>query len=278
MRSKHLALPVSRHSGEARISVFCLAIILFLHPPTAVAQRAMIVPPEIGKSISLTFEPALHSAGNFRSIEINSVGGSFHFVPKVPIARIPEDADEKLSRGLWDKVSGLRLDPSHFFFRGEYISDAQPHTLLFFVSEPVASDASPLFVIGFSYVGEPYKVLELDNLNLTAFQQAGDNTAIIIGKQSLSEVMGESGAERAGHPYATTYDPFSVFIVHVEGKANYSLAASRRYNEEHYVWAGPHSREDYAVFYNLPKHPKPFGAPASRVDELLGSGKTPSPK
>jgi hypothetical protein len=277
MTFRDFASRVRRHSGAARISVLCLSV-LCLNSLTASAERATIIPAEIGKSVSLSFQPEPHRAGSFHSIEINSVGRTLRFVPKVPIARIPEGADDSLSTGLWEKIPGLRLDPSRFFFRGEYISDGQPHTLLFFVSEAGGSDASPLLVIGFAYLGEPYKVLELDKLNLTSFQQANDNTALIIGKATLSQVMGGDGGNGSRVPYATTYDPFSVFVVHIDGPAYYSLAASRRYNEEHYAWAGAHSREDYAVLYNLPGHRKPFGAPASRINALLGSPKIPTPQ
>ncbi len=74
-------------------------------------------------------------------------------------------------------------------------------------------------------------------------------------------------------PYATTYDPFAVYIVQRMGDSVYSSDASRSYNLEHYVWAGPHSREDYAVVYNLPGHPKPFGTPASRLDTIMSKRK-----
>jgi hypothetical protein len=258
-------------------SAVALAIVLSLFVPTALAERASITVTNVGR-VTLEFRPAMHRAGNFGSIEIRSVAGAFHFVPKTPIARIPEDADERSSSGLWDKVSGLQLDTSRFFFRGDYISDGQPHTLLFFVSEGGASDAAPLLVVGFSYVGEPYKVLELDKFDITAFQRATDNTGLIIGKTTLSQVMGEPGAERAGRPYATTYDPYSVYVVHAEGTAYYSLGASRRYNQQHYVWAGSHSREDFAVFYNLPGHSRPFGAPATRVNDLLSIAKATKPQ
>jgi hypothetical protein len=251
--------------------------IFTLHPLAFASERAIITPPEIGKSITLTFQPDPHRAGNFDSIEINAIGKNFRFVPKVPIAHIPSDADDRSSTGLWDKIPGLKLDPSRDFFRGEYLSDNQPHTLLFFVSEP-GIEASPLLVIGFSYVGQPYKVLELDSLDVASFQQAGDDDALIVGKTTLSQVMAGDGGNGSKAPYATTYDPYSVFIAHMEGKAYYSLTASRRYNEDHYVWAGPHAREDYAVLYNLPKHPTPLGAPASRIEALLGSAKGRNPQ
>jgi hypothetical protein len=242
-----------------------------------IAQHASITVPNIGV-VSLDFKPAADDPGNFASFKVTSAGKSVEFTPKNPIANIPADRKEKLSRGLWENPTGLQLDPSRFFFRGEYTSDSQPHPLLFFISEGYASDAPPLFVVGFTYLGEPYKVLELEDFLLTAFQPGGDNTAFIIGKESLSQVMGGDGGNGSKAPYATTYDPYSVFVAHVEGKATYSLAESRRYNGEHYVWAGPHSREDYAVLYNLPKHPRPLGAPASRIDALLGSAKGPKPQ
>ena len=260
-----------------RIASQLLAILLMLPTPIALAQHVSITVPNIGR-VSLNFQPEPNSAGNYKSVKIQSAGKTVLFTPKNPIANIPVDRKEKLSRGLWEAPSGLRLDSSHFFFRGDYTSDSQPHTLLFFISEGYASEAPPLFVIGFTYMGEPYKVLELENCLLTGFQYANDNTAHIIGKRSLSQVMAGEYGSGPNIPYATTYDPFSVFIVRVEGEATYSLAATRLYNQQHYIWAGPHSREDYAVFYNLPKHPKPFGTPASRVDELFGSAKATSPK
>jgi hypothetical protein len=252
-----------------------LAIITIIDPSAIHAEHATIILPNIGK-VSLDFQPVPDSAENYKSIKIESAGKSIRFTPKNPIAYITVDQKEKLSRGLWGNPSGVRLDPSRLFFRGEFTSDSQPHTLLFFVSEGYASEASPLLVIGFSYLGEPYKVLELDSFDLIAFQQESDNTALILGKKSLSQVMGGDGGNGSQAPYATTYDPFAVYVLHVEGLAAYSLAASKRYNEEHYVWAGSHSREDYAVFYNLPKHSRPVGAPASKLEDLLGTAKVKS--
>jgi hypothetical protein len=251
-----------------------LAIALALAAPTAFAERATISVPNIGR-VSLDFKPAPEGARGFASIEISSTGHKVRFTPRTPTALIPSNREEILSSGLPSSVPGLSVDPSRLFFRGQFMSDSEPHTLLFFVSEGYASNASPLFVVGFTYTGEPFKVLELDRFDIIALQQASDNTALIIGKQSLSEVMGGDGGNGSKAPYATTYDPFSVYIARVEGTANYSLAASRSYNQQHYVWAGPHSREDYAVLYNLPGHPKPMGASASRIDALLGSAEAP---
>jgi hypothetical protein len=243
------------------------AIIVFLTLP-ALAQRATITIPETGKSIVLSFEPAPQTNNDFQSIHVKAEGKSFTFVTRNPIARIPDTPGERLQRGLWDKVSGLQLDPSRFFFRGEYTADSKPHTLLFFVSQP-GIEAAPLFVLGFSDDGTPYKVLERNALDLSHFKGDDQGNAVIIGKATMSQVMYGDGSNGSKTPYATTYDPFSVFIVHASSFAEYSLTESQSYNQQHHVWAGPESREDYAVIYNLPGHSKPFGAPASHIDTLL---------
>jgi hypothetical protein len=242
----------------------------------AFAEHTTISVPNIGR-VSLEFQPAPDSRG-FKSVEISSAGSKIRFSPKTPITRIPSNREESVSSGLPSSIPGLSVDPSHLFLRGQFISDSEPRTLLFFLGEEYASDAAPLLVIGFSYVGEPYKVLELSEFDMFAFRQVDDNTALIIGNQSLSQVMAGDGGNGSKAPYATMYDPFSVYVAHVEGTAQYSLSASKLYNQQHYVWAGPHSREDYAVFYNLPGHPRPMGAPASRIDALLGNARTQKSK
>ena len=247
-----------------------LLIASILHLQNAIAQRITLTLPETEKPVVLRFEPMPRDQRNFRSIYIDAEGRSFHFVPKAPIARIPDNREEKLQRGLWDKVAGLELHRSRYFFQGKYGVESNPHTLLFFVSEP-GIGASPLFVIGFSDDGAPYKVLEQNALDLYSFQSTGDGDAFIIGKATMSQVMAGDGSNGSKTPYATTYDPFSVFIVHSLSQAQYSLDASMKYNRAHYVWAGPHSREDYAVLFNVPGHPKIMGSPASKVQALLGS-------
>jgi hypothetical protein len=244
----------------------------------ALAEHTTIILPENGRSVSLDFQPVPHSPGNFRSIRIRSAEKIVTFTPKNPTAYIPIDQEEKISRGLWENPTGLELDHSRFFFRGEFTSGSSRRTLLFFISEGYASDAAPIFVVGFTNAGDPYKVLELAEYDPTAIRQASDGTAQIIGKSTLSEIVGGDGGNGSKAPYATTYDPFSVFIVRAEETAHYSFAASKHYNEQHYVWAGQHSREDYAVFYNIPEHRAPFGAPAAQISKLLGSSAVPNLK
>ena len=136
-----------------------LATLLALASPAAFAQHASISVPTVG-AVSLEFKPALADPRGFASIEISSAGHKVRFTPRTPIARIPSNREEILSSGLPSSVPGLSVDPSRLFFRGQFMSDSEPHTLLFFVSEGYASNASPLFVVGFTYMGEPYKVLQ----------------------------------------------------------------------------------------------------------------------
>lgn len=256
-----------------KLALKVLAVIFCAQP--TFAQHATLVLPETGKSISLSFELMPGKQGNFRSIRVASGGDNFHFALKTPITRIPANAAEQLHSGVWNKVPGLQLDGSRYFFRGEYSADSKPHTLLFFVGEPGASNPGRLFVLGFTGDGTPYKVLERNNLDILSFQSSEDSNAFIVGKATMSQVMAGDGGNGSKTPYATTYDPFSVFVVHGPSQAKYSLRESRKYNEAHYVWAGPHSREDYAVLYNLPGHKKLVGAPASRIEAILGGKRIP---
>jgi hypothetical protein len=252
------------------------ALIFIVHLQIAVAQRVSLFLPETQKNIVINFEPASGARDNFRSIRIDSDGRRFRFAPKAPVARIPTRPEERLQRGLlWDKIFGLQLHSSRYFFHGEYSMDSKTHTLLFFISEGGASDAAPLLVIGFSADGRPYKVLEREEFDPTSFQPTDRGDAFIIGKATMSQGMGGDDSNGSKTPYATTYDPFSVFVIHNLSRAEYSLIESRKYNQEHYVWAGPRSREDYAVLYNLPGHRKLVGAPASRVAALLGANRIP---
>ena len=84
--------------------------------------------------------------------------------------------------------------------------------------------------------------------------------------------MGGDGHGTA--PYATTYDPYAVYIVQPDKPAAYSLAETRKYNQAHYVWAGTHSREDVGVLFNLPGHHGPVLSTPAHIDEIL-TGKKP---
>jgi hypothetical protein len=239
---------------------------------TLQAQRADVLLPETGQIAHLHFSPASEDDTAIPSFDITSSDRRTHFVPRNPIARVPPTHEERISSGLWQTIAGAELDPSRYFFRAEYKTDSHRHTLLFFVGGGYASNAAPLLVIGFHSDGAPYKVLERNEFDPTSIQPTQQGAAI-IGKSTLSQVRAPLDYSPQKNLYATTYDPFSVFVVHPDSLATYSLTLSRSYNVSHYVWAGPRSREDFAVMYNVPGHAKPFVVPASRVDALLNFAK-----
>lgn len=238
-----------------------------------VAQHATYTLPETGQVITVSLHPVSDRSDSFDSVDVISAGKHFHFSAKNTVARIPATAERRRVEGFWIHIPGLKSHPSRYFLIGEYGTGADVHSLLFFFGSAGASDAAPLLVLGFSPTGEPYKVVEREYLDVTSFQSAADGTARIVGKDVLSQVMGGDGGNDSKKPYATTYDPFSVFIVHAGDRAIYSLVESRSYNQKNYVWAGPRSREDYAVFYNIPGHHRFFGASVSQAEALLGGKK-----
>ena len=254
----------------------CLILLFSLLPPgsSLEAETIKLDLPEAGTNVTLRLtETQQHSVKTF---VIEKDGKSFLFAPHKPITRIPSTPEEKQSTGVWDKAQGLELHPSRYFFSGRYQANAKMHSLLFFVGPPEIESGS-VFVIGFASDGIPYKVLEDDHLDLVGFESPNNGIPLIIGKATMSQVTAGDGGNGSLAPYATTYDPFSVFVVRPDSVAKYSLRGSQRYNEQHYVWAGPKSREDYAVLYNIPGHRNPFGASADRVMALIDSnqGKRP---
>jgi len=114
-----------------------------------------------------------------------------------------------------------------------------------------ASDPGQLTLVGFDSTGYPRLLFreEFDLADVTDLD--GDGTPEIVGKPSLSEHTGEC---------TTTYDPFAVYRLSA-GKARYDLALSKKYNEAHYVWAGPKMSEKIEVKtcppgkYRLIRHP-----------------------
>jgi hypothetical protein len=237
------------------------------------AQHTTFTLPETGQVIRVSLERVPGRSDSFNSVDVISAEKHFHLAATHNVARIPATPEERRTEGFWTDIPGLTLHPSRYFLVSKYGTATNAHTLLFFVGQAGGSDAAPVLVIGFSETGSPYKVLEREYLDVISFQSAADGTALIVGKDTLSQVMGGEGGNGSTKPYATTYDPFSVFIVHVGDKANYSLEESRSYNKKHYVWAGSRSRADYAVFYNVPGHHRFFGAPASQAEALLGGKK-----
>ena len=99
------------------------------------------------------------------------------------------------------------------------------------------SDPQQLTLVGFDATGYPRLLFrgEFDLADVTDLD--GDGTPEIVGKPSLSQAYGKCSA---------TYDPFAVYRL-AAGKPRYDLALSRKYNEAHYVWAGPKMSEEIEV-------------------------------
>jgi hypothetical protein len=242
---------------------------LLLSTAVLPAQCATFRVPEFAQPITISLGHNAPNGAGFNTLTIRADGHATTFHPRNAVACAPsvkEDRKKDISRA---GIEGMQLDSSLCFFTGQFGADMAKHTLLAFVSEGGASDAAPVLVIGFDANGLPYKVLERDELDLTSLISKPDGSALLIGKPTLSQVMASLDYNSHKDPYATTYDPFAVYIITAGKPATYSLVESRSYNVEHYVWAGPKSSESYSVLYNIPGHSKPFGASAREADEIL---------
>lgn len=100
-----------------------------------------------------------------------------------------------------------------------------------------ASDPDELTLIGFDATGYPRLLFRKDFLLKGVTDLDGDGTPEIVGLPTLSEMVGKC---------STSYDPYAVYRL-AAGTLRYDLALSRRYNEAHYVWAGPNASERIAV-------------------------------
>ena len=258
-------------SGSKTTAAAVALMILFSIP--AMAQSTTLKLAEINANITLSLVPDKQFPKDFRTIVIRSSGTTTRLTANDQIIRIPATREERKSAFIWSAdAPGLKLDPSRYFLVGTYTVDAKPHTLLFFLSDAAASDATPLLVIGFSDTGKPFKIFERQ-FELTAFERANGG-ALMIGNETISQ--GVCGTSDPKAPSATTYDPYSVFLIKPDQSPRYLLDASRAYNRKHYVWAGPKMSESISVIYNLPGHPNAFAASNSRADLLLAkAGCTP---
>lgn len=232
--------------------------------PFVEVDHATIHPAEFTQPIHLSFESAATSR-DFTKIRFRSAKGTYTVSSAFGLRRLnsPDAPD-------FD-IPYLPFDKSQYFRIGRYTNVSGKHTLLFFSGDAFASDASALLVIGFDTEGLPYKLLEKESLELTAFiLPTNDKPALIVGKPTLSQVQSKNFDNPTSGPYATTYDPFAVYVLsNSPAKAIYSLNQSRLYNQQHYVWIGPHSSEKTLVYYKIPSHPKPFTAPASDLNKFV---------
>jgi hypothetical protein len=228
-----------------------------------------IHPQELTQSVQLVFESDDVHDG-FTRIRFLSGTKAYEIVTAYKLHRLNPRGDSEGDTQDFN-VPSLPLDKSRYFRIGHYSDSNGEHTLLFFMGAGSASDADPLLVIGFNFESQPYKVLEKENLEVTFFRPStADKPALVIGKPTLSQIQSKNVENPMSGPYASTYDPFAVYVLPTRfGKATYSLEESRIYNQHHYFWAGPHSSESTLIYYNIPGRPKPFAAPASDFDKII---------
>ncbi len=235
----------------------------------AICEPVKFLLPETNSVVTLSLMHDKEFSDDYRSIAIQSAGTTTSIIAHDPIHRIPASPEERRQFLGFADIPGLKLNSSRIFMVGNYLVDQKPHTLLFFFSQGYESDAASLLIVGFSDLGKPSKVFERE-FELKSFEQA-ENGAIITGKESISQ--GLCSPADANAPSAATYDPYSMFLLRLGIKPLYLLEASREYNRKHYVWAGPRTREDYAVIENLPRHPKFYAVPGKELGKILAGVK-----
>ncbi|MEZ2347311.1 hypothetical protein [Terriglobus sp. RCC_193] len=201
--------------------------------------------------------------GNFRNLQI-SVDGQLKVVrSRYDLTFIPRGTEER-REVLWP-VRGLERDKSGCFMSSRLSISGHERLFLFLFGMPMASDPGSVLVIGVNEVGEPYKVIESEMLSLVSFTSSVDGQIQLLAKPSFSQVMRGDGRAT---PYATTYDPFWVYLISPSGEASLSTSKSEAYNRSHYVWAGMKTREDIAVVFR--KGSRPLAVPFSQLDKYLG--------
>ncbi len=143
------------------------------------------------------------------------------------------------------RLKGISVDRTGYFLRGSYHTNIGDRPLLLFLGWPFASDPGSLLIFGFRSDCNPLHGLPFRQCSSSqSLQTDSSGSSILVGKHSLSQVMaGADGAWMTGKPYATTYDPYSVYKIGpaAEAKATYSPQASQSYNDAHYCWAGPNT-------------------------------------
>lgn len=91
-----------------------------------------------------------------------------------------------------------------------------------------ASEPNEMTLVGFDATGYP-RVLFRENFFIDAMPDLdGDGSRELVGVTVLREMYSNC---------STTYVPFAVYRI-VGDSAKYDLQLSRRYNEQHYAWAG----------------------------------------
>lgn len=210
--------------------------------------------------------------GEFNEIIFKVGSRDFRFkttTPQVRLKPYPLNPPDDFS-----KIKRLAIDPTGYFLRGHYESGTEERTLLFFIGLSSGGGSDPESLLIFSFRGDctPYQIFQSGTFDLASFETNSSGVPVLIGKHSLSQVMaGADGARLSGKPYATTYDPYSVYRINLaeETQASYSLLDSESYNNSHYCWSGPHMSEAKAVVYNLSKSKRPLCMSADRAQKII---------
>ncbi len=245
---------------------FIACAILLATAASAQAQTVTLPIPELHTTATLTFEPDNEHKETYRAVTVDCNGHRERFLrkPGNTIFRIPPPGAEFSDTGVPSSVRGLTVAPSRLF-----LTSPAPRTLIFFISQAGASDADALYVLGFHPDGTPYRVLVKDHLDPFKVEVGPGTDVRIYGAPALSEVVAGEGGNGSRKPYATSYDPREVYVVHEDAAAVLSPALTAEWNRRNDVWALGKNQDNYTAVYNLPGHKSPVGATQQQADELI---------
>lgn len=177
----------SLRSGCTILLFVLISTFLFAQKPHKFIEvgHAVIQSPEFPQPIQLTFEAA-SSHREFTRIRFRSANSTYILNSVYSLRRLNVPNDPKADIPDFN-ISNLPFDSSRYFRVGHYKDANGNHTLFFFVGEGYASDPCSALVVGFDLKGHPYKVLEKETLEVTAFLQSVDGKSPrIVGKPTLS--------------------------------------------------------------------------------------------
>lgn len=77
-----------------------------------------------------------------------------------------------------------------------------------------------------------------------------DGKLELLGRETEPEQISGISIDSLGRGYVATYDPFSIYTI---DKDSFRLDehATRKYNEQHYIWLGPDRSENLRLYYFL---------------------------
>ena len=149
--------------------------------------------------------------------------------------------------------SSLFLDneaKSPFLYLSPKLRNPSGTPMLILFGWAYASNPGSLMVFSLDRTGFPIEAFSTNEFDLTSIKDLdGDGIPELIGRPTLSQC---GGCDRC------SYDPYAVyrFLDAGAGKATYSVGLSQKYNEAHYVWAGPTASEQIVVNHCDLKRPR----------------------